>query len=204
MSRNKNSLPVAIVSIALIGGLVLYRYEQAQHEVKPPTKQSMPRHNRPKPSPSPTPTSLQLPNAECIMRGLLPDPVCTPGVINPNVTQKNIYQTICRSLYTDGIRPSSYYTNKLKHKQMAEYGFADSITHYKEDHLISLELGGSPDDPLNLWPEVNASSKAKDLIEGKLNAAVCSGSIALREAQVRIATNWTTAANGLILNSKTS
>ena len=36
---------------------------------------------------------------------------------------------------------------------MPEYGETGSPSDYQEDHLISLELGGNPTDPRNLWPE---------------------------------------------------
>ncbi len=37
--------------------------------------------------------------------GLLPDPSCTPGAIDPAVAQANIGSTICRTGYTDSVRP---------------------------------------------------------------------------------------------------
>lgn len=123
--------------------------------------------------------------------------MCTPGAINPDVTQTNINQTICVSGYTKTIRPSVSYTDRLKRTQMAAYGFTDSISSHEEDHLISLELGGAPSDPKNLWPEPHASPNAKDAVEDTLHAAVCDGRISLQDAQQRIATNWTTAAQGL-------
>lgn len=131
------------------------------------------------------------------MRGDLPDPVCTPGATNPEVTQSNISRTICVSGYTAKIRPPVSYTNKLKRQQMQAYGFTDNIRQHEEDHLISLELGGAPKDAKNLWPEPDASPNPKDKIENMLHAAVCAGRISLQAAQVRIATNWTTAARGL-------
>lgn len=80
---------------------------------------------------------------------------------------------------------------------MQEYGFTDSIHAHEEDHLISLELGGSPTDPKNLWPEPHASPNAKDKVEDELHTAVCDGRVSLQDAQHRIATDWTTAINGL-------
>lgn len=76
---------------------------------------------------------------------------------------------------------------------MTAYGFTDSIHSHEEDHLISLELGGAPSDPANLWPEPHASPNPKDKVENFLHAAVCAGKISLADAQHRIATNWTTA-----------
>jgi hypothetical protein len=135
--------------------------------------------------------------AQCRMSGELPDPACTPGVANPDVTQANIGQTICVSGYTKTIRPAVSYTDNLKSQQMQQYGFTDSIHLHEEDHLISLELGGSPTDPKNLWPEPHASPNPKDKVENFLHTAVCSGRISISDAQTRIAKNWVTAEQGL-------
>ncbi|WP_437770601.1 hypothetical protein [Arthrobacter sp. KNU40] len=131
----------------------------------------------------------------CQMRGLLPDPLCTQGVTNPNVTQSNIHSTICVSGWTTTIRPLVSYTNALKQKQMKEYGFTDSINAHEEDHLIPLSIGGHPTDPKNLWPQPDAAPNPKDAVEGQLRAKVCSGAMSLATAQQRIATNWQTANN---------
>jgi hypothetical protein len=135
--------------------------------------------------------------AQCHMNGELPDTSCTPGVANPDVTQANINQTICVPGYTKTIRPAASYTDALKTQQMQQYGFTDSIHVHEEDHLISLELGGAPSDPKNLWPEPHASPNPKDAIENFLHSTVCKGQITLQEAQTRIAHDWTTAEQGL-------
>ena len=62
-------------------------------------------------------------------------------------------------------------------------GPADSA--YQEDHLISLELGGNPTDPRNLWPEPYPRASQVDQIENQLNNLVCSGRITLAEGQRR-------------------
>jgi hypothetical protein len=116
---------------------------------------------------------------------ILADPVRTPGVLNPNVTQANIRSTICRHGWTDTIRPPTSYTNALKTKQMRRYREPGSLSDYQEDHLISLELGGSPTDPRNLWPEPYPRASDVDKIENELNAEVCSGQLTLAEAQQR-------------------
>jgi hypothetical protein len=109
----------------------------------------------------------------------------TPGVLNPDVTQANIATTICMSGWTKTIRPQTSYTNDLKLKQMREYGVAGSPSDYQEDHLISLELGGHPTDPRNLWPEPYPRASEVDSIENDLNASVCSGDLSLEEAQLK-------------------
>jgi hypothetical protein len=116
---------------------------------------------------------------------ILADPVRTPGVLNPNVTQANIRSTVCRHGWTETIRPPVSYTNALKTKQMRRYGETGSLSDYQEDHLISLELGGNPTDPRNLWPEPYPRASDVDQIENELNAEVCSGQLTLAEAQQR-------------------
>jgi hypothetical protein len=113
------------------------------------------------------------------------DPVRTPGVLNPDVTQATIGSTICVTGWTRTIRPSTEYTNALKRKQMRAYRETGTASDYQEDHLISLELGGHPTDPRNLWPEPYPRASQVDLIENDLNRQVCDGSLTLAEAQVR-------------------
>jgi hypothetical protein len=111
------------------------------------------------------------------------DPVRTPGVINPDVTQANIRSTICRRGWTATVRPPVDYTNALKVRQMRTYRETGSPSAYQEDHLISLELGGNPTDPRNLWPEPYPRASQVDQIENELNARVCDGSLTLAQAQ---------------------
>jgi hypothetical protein len=66
---------------------------------------------------------------------------------------------------------------------MREYGETGSPSAYEEDHLISLELGGAPRDPRNLWPEPRPRADEVDRIENELNAKVCSGGLSLADAQ---------------------
>jgi hypothetical protein len=116
---------------------------------------------------------------------ILADPVRTPGVLNADVTQATIGSTICRSGWTATVRPPTSYTNDLKRKQMRQYGETGSLSAYQEDHLISLELGGNPTDPRNLWPEPYPRAADVDRIENELNDEVCSGKLTLAQAQQR-------------------
>jgi hypothetical protein len=113
------------------------------------------------------------------------DPVRTPGVLNPDVRQETIAATICVQGWTRTVRPPTDYTNALKVRQMRAYGEAGSPSAYQEDHLISLELGGHPTDPRNLWPEPYPRAAQVDTIENELNAQVCSGALTLGQAQER-------------------
>jgi hypothetical protein len=133
----------------------------------------------------------------------LPDPHCTPGATNPRVTQANLAKTICKSGYTAGIRPPADITGREKKASEAAYGFKGKASTTEYDHLISLEIGGDPNSPLNLWPEPNKSGAAgvdnpKDKVENTLNSLVCDAVhgkayLPLAKAQYLIATNWTTA-----------
>jgi hypothetical protein len=111
------------------------------------------------------------------------DPARTPGMLNPAVTQSNIAATICHSGWTRTVRPPTDYTNALKRRQMRAYGEQGPLSSYQEDHLISLELGGDPTDPRNLWPEPYPRASTVDRLENELNAEVCSGRLSLAEAQ---------------------
>jgi hypothetical protein len=116
---------------------------------------------------------------------VLADPVRTPGVLNPDVTQSNVKQTICVPGWTRTVRPPVEYTNALKAKQMRAYHELGSPSDYQEDHLISLELGGNPTDPRNLWPEPYPRAAQVDRLENDLNAKVCSGALSLADAQLQ-------------------
>ena len=113
------------------------------------------------------------------------DPERTPGVLNPDVTQATIGSTICVHGWTRTIRPPTSYTNALKAKHMRAYGLTGPMSGYQEDHLISLELGGHPTDPRNLWPEPYPRAARVDAIENELNDRVCDGSLTLAEAQAK-------------------
>ena len=140
---------------------------------------------------------------------LYPDPETTPGATNPDITQANIRQTVCSpSWSTASIRPPVAYTDALKAKQLQASMFKDKTpSHYEEDHFISLELGGNPRDPKNLWPEMWGTpaspltskgpfppeiigAKNKDAVENALHKEVCAGALTLKQAQDIISTDW--------------
>jgi hypothetical protein len=120
----------------------------------------------------------------------MPDRLCTPGALNPAVTQSTIHRTICRSGYTIAIRPSTSVTRPEKLASIRAYGFRQSAAHYEYDHLISLELGGAANDRRNLWPENGASPNLKDRVETYLHVRVCDGRVSLARAQRIIALDW--------------
>lgn len=121
----------------------------------------------------------------------LPDRYCTPGAIDPAVTQDNLKITICKIGYTATVRPPAADTGHYKRISESDYG--DTATFVGEyDHLVPLELGGA-NSTSNLWPEAGVIPNAKDKVENNLHAAVCAGRIGLHQAQEEIALDWTTA-----------
>jgi hypothetical protein len=109
----------------------------------------------------------------------------TPGVVNPDVTQATLAATVCRRGWTRTVRPPVSYTNALKLRQLRQYALRGPPSAFQEDHLISLELGGNPTDPRNLWPEPYPRAAEVDRIENDLNHQVCTGALTLAEAQRR-------------------
>lgn len=122
----------------------------------------------------------------CIVSGKLPDSLCTPGAILPDVTA----QDVCVPGYSKNVRDVP---ETEKNEVYAEYGITTRFTgEYEVDHLVSLELGGS-NDISNLWPEAadpRPGFHEKDLVENYLHQLVCNGSMTLEQAQNMIATDW--------------
>jgi len=88
---------------------------------------------------------------------------------------------------------------------MKDLGLTGNPRDYEEDHLISLELGGHPSDPKNLWPQAwngDWGAHKKDVIETKLKTLVCKGTITLKEAQDAISTDWVAAYNKYVPPAK--
>jgi hypothetical protein len=128
-----------------------------------------------------------------------PDPRCTPGALNPAVTQASIGSTICRSGWTSSVRPPQSVTAPEKLASMGAYGDGRLTSSFEYDHDVPLELGGAVNDPRNLWPEPDYPTRSgfylnpKDHLERALNRLVCGGQLSLAQAQRLIATDWASA-----------
>ncbi len=152
---------------------------------------------------SSTAVQPQPPSGSCHARGsglyVLPDPRCTPGTLNPAVTQATIGSTICRAGWTASVRPAESITEPEKFASMRSYGIDARASAYEYDHLVPLELGGALNDPRNLWPELDYTTHSgyyenpKDHLELALNGLVCRGRMALARAQQLIAGDWVAA-----------
>lgn len=127
------------------------------------------------------------------------DKRCTPGVLNPAVTQATIAATICTPGWAERVRPPTTYTTPLKVYQMHLYGLYDGadppppelVEEYREDHLVALELGGATRAPLNLWPQPKGPAIAKNNHAARLKVEVCAGRMRLIDAQAELVTTWT-------------
>jgi hypothetical protein len=127
----------------------------------------------------------------------LPDPNLTPGATDPEVTEANIKESICKVTHftwTEGHAPPASYLENLAQEQIKQYGYTDTVVkHYQMDHLIPLSLGGHPTDPKNIWPQLllaKWSARRKDYLEEVLHDKVCKGELGLKEAQDLFRTNW--------------
>lgn len=128
---------------------------------------------------------------------VLPDPACTPGAVDPAVTQANLGSTVCGSVgYTGKIRPPSSATGRAKAALLGAYSMDYSKT-IELDHLVPLSLGGASSTS-NLWPEPNKAGATstlnpKDETEGHLLSLLCSRQVPLADVQKAVATDWTKA-----------
>ncbi|GHO77127.1 hypothetical protein KSD_48980 [Ktedonobacter sp. SOSP1-85] len=123
----------------------------------------------------------------------LQDKACTPGAIFSDATKTKI----CVPGYASSVRNVSV---SLKSKVYAAYGIKKRRPgQYEVDHLVSLQLGGS-NDIANLWPELAEPKPGfheKDRVENWLHDQVCKGKVSLRDAQIKIATDWRAVYNSL-------
>jgi len=131
----------------------------------------------------------------------IPDPRCTPGAINPDLTlvilrDPGFTTTHClRDHATSAREKEQAYGWYGTHHPANNTGMTASC---ELDHLISLELGGA-DTLDNIWPECGPAGvdrngtyfHLKDTVENYLADEVRSGHISLAAAQHGIATDWT-------------
>lgn len=147
-----------------------------------------------------------------------PSPGPPAGALNPAITWKTAYKTICArgGWSTKVIRPSSSYTSALKRRWMLALGYtvanplplvstprggtrpdirycvprSANPACYELDHVVPLSIGGAPSDERNLWVQPIAEALIKDRLEQTLRASVCAGTVDLVEAQRAIASDW--------------
>lgn len=116
---------------------------------------------------------------------VLPDPIMTPGAVDPAATR----DVICNST----TRERRHVTTAAKRAVLAAYNIpgAESAS-YEIDHLIPLAIGGA-NVVANLWPQPWAEADQKDVLEVELQRRVCLGLLDQAQAQREIADDWTVA-----------
>lgn len=207
--RVRSRTPGALVGLALaalsvaIGGVHPSPAPGSIPPLPPPTLSASP------------PVSSSLPKTF-----YLPDPTLHPGAANPGLTQA---QLCGPGFHTVTIRPPVSYTDHLKRLELGTGGtiigpsgtaykvtgeqLPGTVGDYELDHLISLELGGNPEDPANLWMQpwerhgarlaaTGRGAESKDVIENRLHRSICAGKTTLTAAQKAIAADWTAVAPG--------
>jgi hypothetical protein len=126
--------------------------------------------------------ALLLSAQQCHVRGLLPDPACTPGAV-----ETTDLAIICGQRTSERRRVSA----TARRRVLDAYGYS-KVPGLEVDHLIPLELGGS-NAILNLWPETPPGFHEKDKVENRLHKEVCAGRMTIEAAQILIAKDWTQA-----------
>lgn len=126
----------------------------------------------------------------------LPSNLLTPGATVSTVNQNNIKSTICSSKYVKKNTPSATFLEKLKTKQIKAGYVVDGLKDaklYAIDFLIPIELGGSPTNEENLWPQLIDGRNGhivKNKLEKIIYNSVCSGQMTLKQGQDAIGIDW--------------
>jgi hypothetical protein len=131
-----------------------------------------------------------------------------PGVINIDVTQANVANTICVSGWTATVRPPTSYTQALKRTMLTRAGLdPNTALVYELDHFIPLAVGGHPRSEDNLWLQKwdgEWNAKVKDRLERKLQVMVCAGQITLNAARLAIQQDWRAAYRKYVADDPTA
>lgn len=139
------------------------------------------------------------------------------GAYNDNVTQSTIVSTICHARWASTVaEPPSPYLNQIEQLALGAGGTVTYLgasytiqglnendrnpAHYLVDPLVSVNLGGDPANPANLWVEpyespagpapVGTGAQTKTKVETYLNKQVCDGKMTLEQAQLGIIHDW--------------
>ncbi len=144
------------------------------------------------------------PSGTCVLKKIngfpVPDPGCTPGAVNPTLTDAVLkdkrFSTDCvrDKAKTEDEKKITYRWYKIE-EPAEDKGPRQTC---ELDHLISLELGGA-DTLDNIWPQCGPSGvalddryfKQKDAVEDYLAWLVKNDRMDLEEAQKGIASDWT-------------
>jgi hypothetical protein len=106
--------------------------------------------------------------AQCQFDGraplVMPDPVCTPGVVSERPTKT----TAC----DPDLHPRAYIPAAMRRAALARYGVDDDTFDGELDHQIPNFLFGD-ENLANLWPERGKIPNAKDKLETRVYNMIC-------------------------------
>jgi hypothetical protein len=115
------------------------------------------------------------------------DPLLTPGVLVAGITAADL----AVPGYSKRTRPSRWVSARMKVAAMRRYRL--SLLHlrrYTGDHLIPIECGGHPTDPLNYWPQLKAEAVTKDGLENDLHHRILRGETSIEDAAAMMRREW--------------
>jgi hypothetical protein len=118
------------------------------------------------------------------------NPALTPGTLAPGIT----VEILREPGYSKRVRPGRLASAAMKVKAFRRYGIhLTEFRHYTGDHLIPIECGGAPADPLNYWPQPKAEALLKDRLENALRRQVISGTVTIERAAEMMRDAWVAA-----------
>ena len=124
-----------------------------------------------------------------------PDPRCTPGALNPQVTQATIGRTICSSGWTSTVRPPESVTEP--EKRTAWRLTATMVQSVVTSTTTSCRLSSAARPTiLATCGPTGSLAKPEGAVEDELNGKVCGRQMTLAQAQHAIVSNWVTLARG--------
>lgn len=89
---------------------------------------------------------------------------------------------VCQPHYSATVRPAWSYTNAIKRRLLKGRKSSSFIL----DHVMPIELGGSPTDPANMQLQTKSAAHRKDVVENRLHRQLCTGKIDLPTAQAQM------------------
>src|SRR5437870_332686 len=91
------------------------------------------------------------PVPQAVIEASIKPRVFSTEMLNQDITQANIQDTICSKGFTKTIRPAVSYTNGVKFKLLREAGIPEADAGlYELDHIVPLAVGGHPRKMANL------------------------------------------------------
>lgn len=131
-----------------------------------------------------------------LVQGTWPNPRCTPGRVNPAVTDATARITVCVTGWSgeqiDRLFPLAL-SDQVFRRLMDAEGLTGPPSAYVLDHLFPVELGGAVNDLRDLWVlpwQGPHGAYAKDREATTLHARVCTGTLSVLGALQQMHADW--------------